>query len=70
MMVRVWRMLGVDFHILHMLLLRGWSVVAGGVMVLCVPRWFGPAEQGYYYTLLSLIAIQSSSRSLLWAVKG
>lgn len=50
--------LGIDFHILHTLLLRGWSIVAGGVMVLFVPHWFGAVEQGYYYTLLSLIAIQ------------
>lgn len=52
------RLLGIDFHILQTLLLRGWSVIAGGVMVLFVPHWFGAVEQGYYYTFLSLIAVQ------------
>lgn len=51
-------MLGIDFHILQTLLLRGWSVIAGGVMVLFVPHWFDAVEQGYYYTFLSLIAVQ------------
>lgn len=55
---RAWRLLGIDFHILQTLLLRGWSVVAGAVMVLFVPHWFGKVEQGYYYTFLSLIAVQ------------
>lgn len=55
---RVWRLLGIDFHILQTLLLRGWSVLAGGIMVLFVPHWFGAVEQGYYYTFLSLIAVQ------------
>lgn len=56
--VRLWRLLGIDFHVLQTLLLRGWSVIAGGVMVLFVPHWFGAVEQGYYYTFLSLIAVQ------------
>lgn len=56
--IKLRRVLGIDFHILQTLLLRGWSVIAGGVMVLFVPHWFGAVEQGYYYTFLSLIAVQ------------
>ena len=50
--------LGIDLHILQTLLLRGWSVIAGGVMVLFVPHWFDRVDQGYFYTFNSLIAIQ------------
>ena len=52
------RLIGLDFHIVQTLLLRGWSIVAGAVMALLVPFWFNRVEQGYYYTLLSLIAVQ------------
>ena len=51
-------LLDIDLHILQTLLLRGWSIIAGGVMVLFVPRWFGPVDQGYFYTFNSLIAVQ------------
>lgn len=55
---RLHRILGIDLHILQTLLLRGWSVIAGGVMVLFVPYWFDRVDQGYFYTFSSLIAIQ------------
>ncbi len=57
-LMRLRRLLDIDLHILQTLLLRGWSIVAGGVMVLFVPRWFGPVDQGYFYTFNSLIAVQ------------
>ncbi|HWH83117.1 MAG TPA: hypothetical protein VNU71_12865 [Burkholderiaceae bacterium] len=40
------------------LLQRGWNILAGGLMVLFIPVWFTQVEQGYYYTFLSLLALQ------------
>jgi hypothetical protein len=56
--VRLRRLLDMDVHVFQTLLLRGWSILAGGVMVLFVPLWFKPVDQGYFYTFNSLIAVQ------------
>lgn len=40
------------------LLFRGWSTLAGASMVLLIPLWLTRSEQGYYFTLLSLLALQ------------
>lgn len=37
---------------------RGWSTVAGVVTVLLIGRYLTAAEQGYYYTFSSLVALQ------------
>jgi hypothetical protein len=58
LIARLRHILGIDLHILQTLLLRGWSVIAGGVMVLFVPHWFDRVDQGYFYTFSSLIAVQ------------
>lgn len=58
LLARLSHLTGVDFHVLQTLLLRGWSIVAGGVMALLVPFWFDAIEQGYYYTLVSMLAVQ------------
>ena len=50
--------IGVDFHIQQTLLLRGWQVVSGAVMLIFVARWMTGTEQGFYYTFSSLIALQ------------
>lgn len=52
------RIAGLDAQVLPTLLLRGWQIVAGGVMVLLIPLWLGKVEQGYYYTFASVLALQ------------
>ena len=49
---------GWDQQVTSTFLLRGWSIVAGVVMVLFIPTWLGKVEQGYYYTFASLLALQ------------
>jgi hypothetical protein len=56
--VRLKSLMGLDFHILSTLVMRLWSVFAGGIMILGIPHWFTQAEQGYYFTFSSLIALQ------------
>lgn len=55
---RLGRFAGLDAQVLPTLLLRGWQIIAGGVMVLLIPLWLGKVEQGYYYTFASLLALQ------------
>ena len=55
---RLGRFAGLDAQVLPTLLLRGWQIIAGGVMVLLIPLWLGKVEQGYYYTFSSLLALQ------------
>jgi hypothetical protein len=50
--------LGLDSEVLPTLLLRGWQIIAGGVMVLLIPLWLSEVEQGYYYTFASVLALQ------------
>jgi hypothetical protein len=49
---------GIDFHIFATLLMRMWTVVAGGVMIIGIPHWFSQLEQGYYFTFYSLLGLQ------------
>jgi hypothetical protein len=49
---------GIDRAILFTLINRGWSVVAGPVSLLLVVRYLSPAEQGFFYTFSSLLALQ------------
>ena len=54
-----WRSItGIDFHIAITLLLRSWNILAGGVMVFVIPATLDPAQQGYYFTFSSLLALQ------------
>jgi O-antigen/teichoic acid export membrane protein len=50
--------LGIDRAIAFTILARGWSSAAGLVTVALIARFLSPAEQGYYYTFGSLIALQ------------
>lgn len=50
--------LGIDKAIGFTILARGWASVAGLVTVALIARFLSPAEQGYYYTFGSLIALQ------------
>lgn len=55
---RLIRSIGLDFHVLLTLLLRGWSVVAGALTVFLVPLFLTSTEQGYFYTFASLAGLQ------------
>jgi O-antigen/teichoic acid export membrane protein len=50
--------LGIDRAIGFTILARGWASSAGLVTVALIARFLSPAEQGYYYTFGSLIALQ------------
>jgi O-antigen/teichoic acid export membrane protein len=50
--------LGVDRAIAFTILARGWASFAGLITVALIARFLTPAEQGYYYTFGSLIALQ------------
>jgi hypothetical protein len=49
---------GVDRAIAFTVLARGWSSAAGLITVFLIVRFLSPAEQGYYYTFGSLVALQ------------
>jgi O-antigen/teichoic acid export membrane protein len=55
---RLHRGLGIDRAIGFTILARGWASLAGLVTVSLIARFLSPAEQGYYYTFGSLIALQ------------
>lgn len=50
--------LSIDANVLTTLLLRIWTIVAGGVMVFMIPVFLSPSEQGFYFTFLSILAAQ------------
>ena len=50
--------LGLDRAIGFTVLARGWTSVSGLVTVALIAHLLSPAEQGYYYTYASLIALQ------------
>jgi O-antigen/teichoic acid export membrane protein len=50
--------LGIDRAIGFTILARVWSSLAGLITVALIARFLSPAEQGYYYTFGSLIALQ------------
>src|SRR5579871_1100376 len=58
--IRHWmhRVLGVDRAVGFTVLARAWSSAAGLVTVALIARFLSPAEQGYYYTFGSLVALQ------------
>lgn len=55
---RLHKRLGIDRAIAFTILARGWASLAGLVTVALIARRLSPAEQGYYYTFGSLIALQ------------
>lgn len=52
------RVLGLDRAIAFTVLARFWGSAAGLVTVTLIARFLSPAEQGYYYTFGSLVALQ------------
>jgi len=52
------RVLGIDHAVGFTVLARAWASAAGLVTVALIARFLSPAEQGYYYTFGSLVALQ------------
>src|ERR1035437_574913 len=50
--------LGIDGAVAYTFLARAINVVGSTGTVLLIVRFLSPVEQGYYYTLLSLVALQ------------
>ncbi|MGL5420558.1 MAG: hypothetical protein ACRDA9_14195 [Plesiomonas shigelloides] len=49
---------GIDFNVAVTLVFRVWSILAGGILLILVPVYLSPEEQGYYFTFSSIIATQ------------
>ncbi len=49
---------GVDRAVAFTVLARAWSSLAGIGTILFIARFLSPAEQGFYYTFYSLVALQ------------
>jgi len=52
------RLLGLDRAVIFTVLARGWSSLAGLVTIVLIAHSLTGAEQGYYYTFGSLVALQ------------
>ncbi len=50
--------LGLDRAVVFTVLARGWTSASGLITVTLIAHFLSPAEQGYYYTYASLIALQ------------
>jgi O-antigen/teichoic acid export membrane protein len=55
---RFLQFVGIDRAIGYTVLARGWTGCAGLITVGLIARMLSPAEQGYYYTFGSLVALQ------------
>ena len=55
---RLARWLGVDRAVAFTVMARGWSSLAGIGTLTLIARFLTPAEQGFYYTFYSLVALQ------------
>jgi O-antigen/teichoic acid export membrane protein len=55
---RLRKLLGLDRAIILTVLARGWSSLAGLVTIVLIAHTLTSAEQGYYYTFGSLVALQ------------
>jgi len=56
--MKIRRVLGLDAAVVFTSLARAVSIAGSTVTVLLIVRFLSPVEQGYYYTLLSLVALQ------------
>jgi O-antigen/teichoic acid export membrane protein len=52
------RITGADWAIAYTVFARGFQIVGSTGTVLLIVRYLSPVEQGYYYTLLSLVSLQ------------
>ncbi len=57
--VRLQRLLGIDRAIAYVILARAWSFAGNFGTVLLMLHCLSPVEQGYYFTLISLAALQT-----------
>ena len=57
-LARLLRTLGLDRAVIFTVLARGWSSFAGIATLTLIARNLSRAEQGYYYTFYSLVALQ------------
>ncbi|CNE91747.1 MULTISPECIES: hypothetical protein [Yersinia] len=48
----------IDYHVGVTLLLRLWTIAAGGILIVLIPLYLTAPEQGYFFTFASLIAMQ------------
>src|SRR5246127_858916 len=55
---RLRSLLGLDRATVFTVMARGWSSLAGLVTILLIAHFLTGAEQGYYYTFGSLVALQ------------
>jgi uncharacterized membrane protein len=55
---RLRHILGIDRAVGFTVLARSWGILSGALTVLLIARFLSPAEQGYYYTFASLVALQ------------
>ena len=58
LLTRIRHSIGLDRAIAFTVLARSWSSLAGIGTLTLIARFLTPAEQGYYYTLYSLVALQ------------
>ena len=50
--------LGLDAAVVFTVLARGWSSLAGLLTLTLIAHFLSPAEQGFYYTFYSIVALQ------------
>src|ERR1700727_1530433 len=64
--IRHWirQVLGLDRAVGFTVLARFWSSAAGPFTVVLIARFLPPAEQVYYYTFGSLVALQEKNRAI------
>ncbi|HBC9557795.1 TPA: hypothetical protein KFM62_005116 [Escherichia coli] len=58
MLKKIIKKLDIDFDIANTLLLRVWSIISGGLLILMIPYFLTSPEQGYYFTFSSIIGLQ------------
>lgn len=58
MLARLKHALGLDGAIAYAISARFWTIVSNIVTVVLMVRFLSPIEQGYYFTLISLVALQ------------
>jgi len=56
---RLQHLLGIDRAVGFTVLARSWTIVSGALTILLIAHFLSAAEQGYYYTFSSLVALQT-----------
>jgi len=58
MLKSVHRLFDFDLNVFKVLIFRLWTIVAGIITIIFIPRYLTGESQGYYYTFLSIVALQ------------